>query len=877
VTPATPWRRCASAVFGAAVLVVLVLICCSLPATAGATAVSTGDGDRVDLTAAAEWCETVPDVEVGAVAAGGCRFVVADAEVLAVGYTSRTQWLRLGLAGGEATPSRRLLTIGNARLERVEFFDLSEGGPRRLGVTGLAVPPADRIVASDYPQLSLVLAPGEGRTFLVRVVSRSSINLTPVLWRERAWTDGHGRFVFYLTLADGGLVAVGLLSLLIGLGPGISQWSRRANLFFAAGSFAKAWFNLANSALLPIYLLPADRAYDIRTQAVALAASLVFALLFMRHFLAARRRQPGLDAIFLVLVAVVGVETLWALVDYGSGFLAMIATGAATVVMCFFAAWRARRDAIPGATALAVAWSVYLVLLVHRVVLAIAGGVFADAAVVAYSWAALASAPLVPIGIALHEEAIRRDLAAARAEAQARVAFLARMSHELRTPLDTILGNAQLLARPGGRITVAEGVATILDAGRHLLRMIDDILDHARGLAGRLPLAPAPVDWPAFLRHLELEGRVLAARNRNRFGLTVAGAEAALLEFDEGRLRQVLDNLLANAARHTHDGRIDLTVRVGPGDGEGSVGLDFTVADNGEGIPTADLERIFLPFERGAAAARSGKGMGMGLTIARQLVERMGGRLGVDSRPGEGARFHFAVTVRAVAAETVAASPADGAAPPDPVATNATDRTVLLVDDDAANRRIVAALLADRGLAVVEAASGRAAIDLCRTSLRPDLVVTDQFMADGDGWSVLEALADLRPEVPVVAISAAPPRRPDGLPETIAFAAHLMRPLDHAELVRRVGDLLGRPLGPIAPAAATAGPRATGAAQTGAKPPDTAALDRLRAMIDDGRVSDILDWVTAAAGDPALADLAAAVGGAARRLDFERLRELTRD
>lgn len=848
-------------------LAVLLLALLALPARA--VPISTGDADRVDLTTVTEWCETSAEVDERAVATGGCRFAAAGAEALSVGYTRRTQWLRLTLEGTEETPSRRLLTIGNARLERVEFFALSEGDVRRLGVTGLAVPPAERVVAGDFPQLAVTLAAGEVRTLLVRVVSRSSINLTPVLWRERAWSEDHGRFVFYLTLANGGLVATGLLSLLIGLGPGISQWSRRANLFFAAGSFAKAWFNLANTALLPIYLLPGDHAYDIRTQAVALAASLVFSLLFMRHFLEARRRHPGLDAIFLGLVAVVVLETVWALVAYGSGFLAMIATGAVTVVMCFFAAWRARRDGIPGATALAVAWSVYLVLLVHRIVLAIAGGAFADAMVVAYSWAALASAPLVPIGIALHEEAIRRDLAAARAEAEARVAFLARMSHELRTPLDTILGNAQLMARPGGRVTVAEGVATILDAGRHLLRMIDDILDHARGLAGRQPLAPAPVDWPGFLEHLAVEGRVLASRNRNAFSLTVAGPGIAVLEVDEGRLRQVLDNLLANAARHTHDGRIELSVTIGPAGEDGTVALDFAVADSGEGIAADDLERIFLPFERGVSAARSGKGVGMGLTIARQLVERMGGRLTVESRLGAGATFRFGFRARVLPAEPMAETPAIAAAP-DAAPPTAGRRTVLVVDDDEANRRVLTALLADCGLDVAEAASGRTALDLCRAGVRPDLVVTDQFMAEGDGWSVLFGLAAIAPSVPVVLVSAALPRRPAGLAPALEFAAHLLRPLDHDAVTARIGELLGLDLAPAPVPAAPLPPPATTLPR-----PTPAEFDRLAAMIDEGRVSDMLDWAEEMrTRDPRLAAFCEAVAEAARRLDFARLGEL---
>jgi signal transduction histidine kinase/CheY-like chemotaxis protein len=874
-TPPEAGRSGAGRRLGAVVLgVALALLVAVLggPARAGSATFSAGDGDRVDLTTTAEWCETAPEVDVATVAAGGCAFAAATAKDLALGYSRSAFWLRLHLVGTEMPRSRRLLVIGNRRLEHVTFFDLTSNGARLLGRTGLAVAPDERIVPTPDPMLPVDLAAGEARTLLLQVVSRSSINLEPIAWREAAWIAAHDRFVFHVALANGGLIAVGLFSLMIGLGSGISQWSRWTNLFFAAGSITKALFNLANASLLPGRLMPSSMAYDIRFQGVALTASVAFGILYMRLFLDTRRSRRKLEFVYRLLLAAAAAETVWVTaIDYPSGFTAALLTAAAMGVVGTFAGWNAVRERVPGAMTLALAWTVYLALFVHRVVLGFAGGVFDDTLVIAYSWAALSTAPLIPIGIALNEEAIRRGLAEVRADAAARVAFLARMSHELRTPLDTILGNAQLMARPAGRVSVAEGVATILDAGRHLLRMIDDILDHARGLAGRLPVTPAPIDWPGFLRHLELEGRVLAARNRNRFTLTVRGMDPAVVEIDEGRLRQILDNLLANAARHTRDGHIDLTVTGGPGEEPGTVMLGFTVGDDGEGILPEDLERIFLPFERGANAVRAGKGMGMGLTIARQLVECMGGRLTVESRPGEGATFRFGFVVVAPAVEATRSGSVGESEGESLAGSVFTAPTVLVVDDDEANRRIVASLLASCGLIVVEAASGRAAIDLCRVGTRPDLVLTDQFMADGDGWSVLRALRDLRPAVPVVMISAALPQRPPGFPAGLDVAGHLMRPLDHAEVLRRVGELLGRPLAlPPAP-----GPEPVAAEAIPARRrPQAASLAQLREMIDDGRVSDILDWAAETARDPEVAGFAEAVAAAARRLDFDRLTAL---
>ena len=146
--------------------------------------------------------------------------------------------------------------------------------------------------------------------------------------------------------------------------------------------------------------------------------------------------------------------------------------------------------------------------------------------------------------------------------------------------------------------------------------MIDEVLDHARGSVGRLSLVAEAVNWREFLRVVGYNGQMLAAKNRNQFSLRSNCDGPASLRFDEGRLRQVLDNLLSNAARHTRNGTISLDWAVRPAEGAGQWRLQVAVSDTGEGIPLADQERIFQPFERGGRSTRQGgKGMGMGLAV----------------------------------------------------------------------------------------------------------------------------------------------------------------------------------------------------------------------------------------------------------------------
>ena len=412
-----------------------------------------------------------------------------------------------------------------------------------------------------------------------------------------------------------------------------------------------------------------------------------------------------------------------------------------------------------------------------------------------------------------------------------------------------------------------EGLELIQDSGWRLLRMVDDILDHARGLVGKLKIAPTSVDWPVFLRAVEIDAARVAGRNANSFVLRRKGLQLRRVRFDEARLRQVLDNLIANAARHTAKGRIELDCIVASA-GEDAITIDFHVMDSGEGIAFDDQERIFLPFERGKGTVSryGGKGLGMGLAISRQLVEMMGGRLTVESRPGEGACFRFQVLAEREqdeAAETTRLS--IGRAYDGP------QRTLLLVDDDEGGRRALATFLRSVGFHVVEAQSGRSALNACSETMPPDLVLTDLFMADGDGWSVLAAMARRNRAIPVVSISSAPSERPAQFPEGLCFARHLMKPLDHSKVLQCISDLIGEDGAQEPPAE-----RAPDARSASLERPSAAMLAALSHMVDEGRVSDIQTWAEALkAAEPNCAGFADEVRAATIRLDFQALEALS--
>ena len=269
----------------------------------------------------------------------------------------------------------------------------------------------------------------------------------------------------------------------------------------------------------------------------------------------------------------------------------------------------------------------------------------------------LLSAAASQIGLLLAQRRAQRELERANAEvaaardravqaSAAKSVFLAKISHELRTPLNAILGYTELLREAPGEVDAAQldaDLGRIQGAGRHLLAIINDLLDLSRAEADRISLRVEAVDVAAMLDALVGAARHLARRNGNELVVEVP-AELGPLTSDRVRVHQVLLNLLSNACKYTSGGRV--TLRVEPG----AEGIDFHVIDTGIGIDPSQIERIFDPFTQADDSwTRSYEGTGLGLTISRHLCRVLGGSLSVRSAPGEGSAFTFRVPRRLTA------------------------------------------------------------------------------------------------------------------------------------------------------------------------------------------------------------------------------------
>jgi len=343
------------------------------------------------------------------------------------------------------------------------------------------------------------------------------------------------------------------------------------------------------------------------------------------------------------------------------------------------------------------------------------------------------------------EEQYRRVQEANRLKSE----FLANMSHELRTPLNGIIGFAELMH--DGKVGPVsaqhkEYLGDILTSSRHLLQLINDVLDLAKVESGKMEFRSEPVDLAKLVSEVRDILRTLAAKKRIRIDAEVDATLIGVV-IDPAKFKQILYNYLSNALKFTPDeGRV--TVRVGPAEA-GTFCLE--VEDSGIGIRPEDMGRLFVEFQQiDASAAKKYQGTGLGLALTRRIVEAQGGQVGVRSTPGQGSVF-FAVLPRVgrtVLEAEAQPAPAPAAAP------RVGAPTLLVIEDDPKDRAWLERTLRGAGYAVESAATGTAALARCRER-RFDAITLDLLLPDGSGWDVLRELraGGLNQEVPVIVVT----------------------------------------------------------------------------------------------------------------------------
>ncbi|HUB14345.1 MAG TPA: ATP-binding protein [Acetobacteraceae bacterium] len=434
--------------------------------------------------------------------------------------------------------------------------------------------------------------------------------------------------------------------------------------------------------------------------------------------------------------------------------------------------------------------------------------------------------------------------------AAAKSRFLAVMSHEFRTLLNSILGHAELLDTDGALSPAqASNLAVMRSADRHLRAVIDRVLDFSRLEANDRPAPSGPTNLPDLVSDCLAFIRPHANRKALELRERVAPDVPRDVLADAVGLRQVLVNLLDNAVKFTAHGDVSLLVSCG------DANIRFAVADTGSGVPAAQRGKLFQPYERLDADRTHIPGTGLGLTIAKTLVARMGGRIDYQDNPGGGSIFWFEVPLpeapAALALEPAAAAPI----PTDPL-------RILVADDSPPNRSVAVEFLSNAGHTVAEAEDGKAAFRHAAAE-DFDVILMDLGMGQHDGITAarrIRALAGPRGRTPIIAVTARADEDDGAALREAGFQARLLKPIEQNQLLAAVAAATGTSfVAPERPAEPAATPPTIAAATTATigsatLQPHTAALaDVLRRMLQaldaEPSVPTLIDLVHRVAGD----------------------------
>lgn len=380
---------------------------------------------------------------------------------------------------------------------------------------------------------------------------------------------------------------------------------------------------------------------------------------------------------------------------------------------------------------------------------------------------------------ALEQLRLARD--AADASNKAKSQFLANMSHELRTPLNAVIGYSEMLqetAEESGMKEMIPDLERINGAGKHLLALINDVLDLSKIEAGRVELEIVPINVSTFLEDIRAAMVPVVERNGNHLVLENPGS-LGTIQTDLTRLRQCLFNLLSNAAKFTANGNVTLAAA------KESVGGDewisFRVIDSGIGMTPQQISKLFRAFSQAdVSTTRKYGGTGLGLAISQKLAQMMGGEILVSSELGKGSTFTLRLPMVLERMRPLSGSSGPTPATP-PKPRIMTGNTVLAVDDDPAILDLIDRFLTAEGFNVITASRGKDVLTIAK-QMRPDAITLDVMMPGADGWSVMSGLKNdpATADIPIVMLTIV---EDANLGFTLGAADYLTKPLDRDRLL----------------------------------------------------------------------------------------------
>ena len=725
------------------------------------------------------------------------RFKPAMAPWLPQGLSNSAFWLRMRLGNATAQPCERLLAVGAPRLNDIQVYRRTATGWQVMHA-GSAYPLQSWPLESLQPLFPLELPAGAQIDVLVRVMSSSFLMLKPQLWSGPERLEHR----YYHHLRDG--VALGVAVLVLALS-------------VVAGGLLRAWLVLAHAWLIFCYvaisvlasgylmnwptLLPWSRELLLLGALLLCSGLLVYLWLLLQVHRLARCWWWLYGAQWVLMTGCLAWAWLQNNAQGYNALLLLLQVNYALTLATLLAGWR--RGLRYGAQV----WLIVGLLLLHALPgqddweLPWPGPMSSFSPISTLPGVLLlACSLLLAVNASRRKErravhALVRQKQAENARLEQRVAqrteqlheslrlrssLLARISHDLRSPLVGIIDYARQLSAGGA----GEQPGKIERSARQQLELIDELLEFSRDELQQLELLPSAGYLYGFLREVEEQGRDLAARQGNQFDCRLELGLPALVRADFRRLRQILLNLLGNAAKFTRDGQIGLSVSQHARAPAGTVRLRFCVSDTGIGIDLSKRDQLLQPFVRGANVGNHA-GTGLGLAVVSQLLQHMHSALELDAVHGGGSRFSFDVLLDIATEQELE----PGVGESHIADFCGAGRRLLVVDDVEHNREWLCDLLAGYGFDVLSANDGEHALQLL-ASETVELLVSDQWMPGLDAWGLLQALRQRGLHMPVLLYSATPPWRPAGVAPTLAFDACLLKPASTGELLKTLDRLL---------------------------------------------------------------------------------------
>lgn len=810
-------------------------------------------------------------------------------------FKPATLWLRTSIHNSSPTGVTRWLSVQPWRLAQVELFEVSGAQAERLEVFRTDLPVKDRALQTVSPVFEVTLAPHSTRELLVRVQDHTIPAVSVQAWWPSDYKDRQTREL---------LLEAALLALALAVVVMLTIQLDTQLLLLGVGLVASVMGELFYIGHLPAFLITG------MTQHYSLVfpffAAISFGLMGQIGLTFVGQGKPrfwhwlfGGLFVLLVLSALTGV---WSADRLRSRMLVGYLCLTMTLVYPVFLMWKPRQSP----TRSPWIWWLFLlcwVLVVVRTASTV--NVIPSDSIPMIANLSLTGTLTVYIAISIsyaldkrrqqkrlesqvqaqaldYQHQLERevkertlDLSMAKRAAEeanaAKSRFLGRVTHDLRSPLTSILGYSQMLMGAGG--STAESARIVHQSGKHMLALVNDLIEAAGGYIDE-QLSPRATYIHSLVNTLVKEAQMLAHRHHNTLVCELQPDVPPVVLADGRRLRQILLNVLDNAAKYTKNGHIQLTVSASAlADDQGMTRLCFEVTDTGCGIPVDFRPSLFQPFARANPEAPQ-EGLGLGLSIVQTWVERMQGTLQLSSTEGQGTTVRIELPVP-LGSEAQMSQEELLEQPTELPRLDVQNRRIVLVEDNEAIRQMLQDWLEETGFKVEVAATGAQFLALANDTTRPapDLVITDYWLPDANGEDVLHMAKSLWAQVPVILLSATQRRsgQDDNGPP---FDAALMKPVHLGELLQTMASVLGIEAqtpggGELAPA-----PHSPPSSPH-PKPLTDSALRTLSEMIQDGAVSDLLDYTGQFDSDqPRQKMLLARIRLLAARGDLEGLTQL---